>query len=330
MIRSIDWNGMKAVEFSKGNFTALLIPEVGANLISLRRTDLDAELLHCPTADEVETFKGRPQIFGLPILFPPNRISEGRYTFEGRTYQYPITISKENNYHHGILKSQPFVVSKAEENEEQVLIECRYYANPANDAIYRHFPHTFKCKIIYRLTATRLEQEVCFFNKSQERMPVGVGFHTPLAIPFMGGAGSDYRLRMAVGEQCELSEKNLPTGRRMPLSGIFAQLPLEGIQATECEPLEAAFMLQEMELEGKPFRGAVVEHLPSGRKLCYEVDEKSIYWTLWNNGGQQPYCCPEPQTWITNAPNAANPEAAGFRSIAPGEGWRAKYWIYVK
>ncbi len=330
MIRSVDWNGLKAVEFSKGNYTALLVPEVGANLISLRRTDLDAELLHCPTAEEVETFKGRPQIFGLPLLFPPNRIAGGRYTFEGRTYQYPITIPKENNYHHGILKSQPFVVSKAEERDEEVLIECRYYANAANDAIYKDFPHAFKCKVIYRLSDKGLEQEVCFFNKSGERMPIGVGFHTPLAIPFEGGTGAEYRLRMAVGEQVELSEKNLPTGRRMPLKEPFANLPTTGIQSTDCEPLEAAFMLREMELDGKPFRGAVVEHLTTGRKLCYEVDEKSIYWTLWNNGGQQPYCCPEPQSWVTNAPNAADPEAAGFCSIAPGEGWRAKYWIYLK
>lgn len=330
MIRSIDWNGLKAVEFSKGDYTALLVPEVGANLISLKNTRLGADMLHTPAADEVETFRGRPQIFGLPLLFPPNRIADGRFENDGMVYQFPITIEKEHNFHHGILKGQPFVVSKAEENDDEVLIECRYYSNAGNDAFYRYFPHAFKCKMIYRLSNRGLEQEVCFFNKSDRPMPVGVGFHTPLSIPFMGGTGADYRLRMAVGEQCELSEKNLPTGRRMAREERFAALPYEGIQATDCEAVEGAFMLQEMELDGAPYRGAVVEHLPSGRRLYYEVDEKSIYWTLWNNGGKQPYCCPEPQSWVTNAPNAANREEAGFRTIAPGEGWRAKYWLYVK
>ena len=117
---------MQAVEFSKGDYTALLIPGMGANLIRLTNTRLGAEILRAPADDEVETFKGRPHVFGLPILFPPNRIEDGRYTFGGRTYRFPITNAKEHHYHHGILKSQPFAVSKAWETGEEVLVECRY------------------------------------------------------------------------------------------------------------------------------------------------------------------------------------------------------------
>ena len=330
MIRCVNWHGMKAVEFSFGDYTALLIPEVGANLVRLANTRLGIEILHCPSVEEVETFKSRPQIFGLPLLFPPNRIEDGRYTFDGRLYQYPITIEKENNYHHGIIKGEPFVVSKAKEDSEGVKIECRYYSNQANDSIYKNFPHAFKCKVIYKRSAKGLEQEVVFSNKSQERMPVGVGFHTPLMIPFEGGEAKDYRLRVAVGEQCELSERNLPTGGRIPLNEQFLKLRNEGLQVTDCEAIEAGFTLEEIELDGKSFRGAVVEHLTSGHKICYEVDEKSIYWTIWNNGGDKPYCCPEPQSWITNAPNAADPKSAGFCAIEPDKSWKAKYWLYVK
>ena len=130
---------MQAVEFSKGDYTALLIPGMGANLIRLTNTRLGAEILRAPADDEVETFKGRPHVFGLPILFPPNRIEDGRYTFGGRTYRFPITNAKEHHYHHGILKSQPFAVSKAWETGEEVLVECRYYSNAGNDAISATF-----------------------------------------------------------------------------------------------------------------------------------------------------------------------------------------------
>jgi len=98
------------------------------------------------------------------------------------------TDAKGGHYHHGILKSQPFAVSKAWETADEVLVECRYYSNAGNDAIFRDFPHEFKCKIVYRLTAGGLEQEVMFANRSKEPMPVGVGFHTPMRIPFAGGA----------------------------------------------------------------------------------------------------------------------------------------------
>ena len=88
MLRAIDFHGLKGVEFSKGEYTALLIPEMGANLVRLANTRLGAEILRTPGPGEIETFRSRPQVFGLPILFPPNRIADGRYVFEGRTYQY--------------------------------------------------------------------------------------------------------------------------------------------------------------------------------------------------------------------------------------------------
>ena len=330
MLRCIDWHGLQAVEFGKGDYEALLIPGFGANLVRLANVRLGVEILRTPEADEIETFKGRPHVFGLPVLFPPNRIADGTFTFDGYTYRLPITQLKEHHYHHGILKSQPFAVSKAWETDDEVFVECRYYSNAGNDAIFRDFPHEFKCKIIYRLTAEGLEQEVVFTNRSRQRMPLGVGFHTPLRIPFAGGEAADYVMRAAVGEQVELNDRNLPTGRKLPLTEQFAKLRGEGLRVTDCEPIEAGFTLREIEVGGKPYRGAVVENLRTGVRVFYEVDERTLYWTIWNNGGQVPYCCPEPQSWVTNAPNAADPEAEGFRSVAPGESWSAKYRLYVR
>jgi len=330
MIRRIDWNGLSAVEFSKGGYAALMIPEIGANLVRLAETRLGVEILRTPSAEEVGTFRSRPQVFGLPILFPPNRIGDGCYTFGGREYRYPITIEKEHNYHHGILKSQPFAVSKAYETDDEVLIEARYYSNAANDAVYRDFPHEFKCKIVYRLSAAGLKQEVLFCNRSSSPMPVGVGFHTPMLIPFAGGRAEDYAMRVSVGEQCELDGRNLPTGRRLPLDEKFAGLRDGGLQVTGCEPIEAGFTCREMDVDGRPYRGALVENRLTGRRTFYEVDGETRYWTIWNNGGDQPYCCPEPQSWITNAPNAADPYAAGFRAIGPGSKWKAEYRLYAE
>lgn len=330
MLRSIDWHGLQAVEFVKGDYSALLIPSVGANLVRLANTRLGAEILRTPASDEIEAFKGRPHVFGLPLLFPPNRIADGCYTFEGREYRFPITIEREHNYHHGILKSQPFVVSKAWETDDEVLVECRYYSNAGNDAIFRDFPHAFKCKVVFRLTVDGLEQEVIFFNRSERRMPVGVGFHTPLMAPFAGGGSEDYVMRAAVGEQAELDGRNLPTGRKLPLSSQFAKLREGGLRVTGCDAIEAGFTVCEIDVDGKPFRGALVENIRTGVRTFYEVDETTTYWTIWNNGGQVPYCCPEPQSWTTNAPNAPDPEAEGFRAIEPGGKFSMKFRLWAR
>lgn len=126
---------------------------------------------------------GAVRRFSDAAALPPNRIADGRYEFDGRTYRFPITIEKEHNYHHGILKSQPFAVSKAWETDEETLVECRYYSNAGNDAVFRDFPHEFKCKLIYRLTSRGMEVEAMFANSSRLPMPVGAGFHTPMRIP---------------------------------------------------------------------------------------------------------------------------------------------------
>lgn len=330
MIRSIDYHGLSAVEFAKGDYTALVIPSVGANLIRLANTRLGVEILRTPTAEEIEMFRVRPHVFGLPVLFPPNRIEDGRYDFDGREYRFPITNERDHAYHHGILKNLPFVVSKAIETDEEVLVECRYYSNAVNDDIFRDFPHAFKCKLIYRLSEKGMEAEVMFGNKSSERMPVGVGFHTPLRVPFAGGSADDYVMRVATGEEVELTGRNMPSGRLLPLSNRYAKLRDGGLQVTGCEAIEAAFTVREIEVDGKPFRGALVENIRTGVRTFYEVDDKTIFWTIWNNGGQVPYCCPEPQSWYTNAPNLPDRESKGFQWIEPGGKWSMKSWLYAR
>ena len=114
-------------------------------------------------------------------------------------------------------------------------------------------------------------------------------------------------MRVAVGEQVEMSGRNIPTGRKLPLSEQFARLREGGLRVTDCEPIEAGFTLREIEVDGKPFRGALVENLRTGVRTFYEVDRQTTY-----------------------APNAADPAAEGFQAIAPGESWRMKFRLYAK
>ena len=54
------------------------------------------------------------------------------------------------------------------------------------------------------------------------------------------------------------------------------------IYKTHGLPLRTVRALREIDVDGKPFRGALVEHLRTGVRTCYEVDEQTTYWTLWN------------------------------------------------
>ena len=93
MIRSCEWHGTQAVEFTKRDYTALLVPSVGANLVRLAHTRLGVEVLRTPSEREHDEFLRRPHVYGVPILFPPNRIADGRFRFDGREYRFPRTTT---------------------------------------------------------------------------------------------------------------------------------------------------------------------------------------------------------------------------------------------
>ncbi len=322
---------MAAICFAAGGYEAVLVPSQGANLIRLYHTASGTDILRTPKADEMEIFRERPQIFGLPLLFPPNRIGDGRYTYGGRTYQYPITLPAQNNYHHGIIKTEPFTVALCRDNGSSVEIEAVYVSNAENDAIFRDFPHPFECRMRFVLSADGLEHTVSFHNLGTDEMPLGVGYHTPLNLPFTADSESgNYRLRLSAGKRWELSERLLPTGKLLDLTPEEALLRTEGILPVGYA-IEAAYLAEPIEVDGKPYNGAVLTDTKTGRSVYYQADAQMRHWTLWNNGGGVPWVCPEPQTWAINAPNLDMPASVtGFQTVKPGTTWSSTSKLYVK
>lgn len=330
-IKKREWNGLDAVEFEAGGYEAMLVPALGANLVKLYHKATRADILRTPKADEMDTFRERPQIFGLPLLFPPNRIEDGKYSYNGIDYQYPITLPAQNNYHHGIIKSQPFVVTRAEEGDGYVEIEASFFSNAVNDAIYVNFPHPFVCRMVFHLSAEGLRHTVFFTNLGKSEMPLGVGYHTPINVPFVKGTDKGaYRLQLSAGKQWELNDRTLPTGKLLDLSPEAAKFRGEGLTPTGV-PMEWALTAESITIDGKPYNGAVMTDTIHNVRVFYEVDEQVKHWTFWNNGGAVDWACPEPQTWAINAPNLKlDRSLTGFQTVAPGATWKTVSKIYVK
>lgn len=331
MIKKIEWNGIDAVEITEGGYEALIVPSVGANLVKLYHVATGVDVLRTPKPDEMETFVARPQVFGLPLLFPPNRIEDGTYTFNGKRYQFPITIPAQNNYHHGIIKSQPLTVTHTEIGEGYSLVEATFFSNMVNDAIFCDFAHEFECKMSFRLSTQGMEHTVSFKNLSDSAMPLGVGYHTPINVPFCKGSSSaDYLIRLSAGERWELTDRTLPTGRLLPLEGDLALVRDKGIRPTG-EAMEFVVTAKPIMVDGQPYHGAVICDTLSGRRVFYEVDNNVKHWTFWNNGGTVEWACPEPQTWAINAPNLNMPaDVTGLQSVEPLQTWSMTSKLYVK
>lgn len=327
-IEKINFHGLDAVAFEAGGYEAIMVPSVGANLVKLYHKEKGVDVLHCPTEEDIETFKRRPQVYGMPLLFPPNRIEDGTYTYNDVKYQFPITIAAQNNYHHGIIKSQPFVVTKTIIGDDFVEVEAAFYSNRVNNAIFENFPHEFECRMNFVLSERGLEQTVTFINDSETDIPLGVGFHTPINVPFQQGEG-EYKMWLTAGEEWELNERSLPTEEFLPLDEELATLRNKGMNPIG-KHIERALTNKSFLLDGKSFNGAIIANVATGVKVIYEVDDQFLHWTIWNNGGDAGYMCPEPQTWAINAPNLSlDADITGFQVVEPGDAWSATTKLYV-
>ncbi len=330
-IEKILWQGVDAVLLETGVYEAIIVPSVGANLVKLYNKEKQVDILRTPTNEEMEIFLSRPQIFGVPLLFPPNRIEDGKYSFAGKNYEFPITIPAQNNYHHGIIKSQAFTVTRTRFSADAVEVELSYFSNRINNAIFANFPHEFVCKIRIILTDNELTHIVSITNAGTEPMPVGVGFHTPIRLPFSTNTDkSDYKLRLSAGKRWELSDRSLPTEKLLDLSAEESLLRTEGMTVTG-KPIEIALTDEAITENGKPYHGAILTDTKNKVSVYYEVDKEFKHWTLWNNGGEVDWVCPEPQTWAINAPNLNLPrEITGLQGISAGKTWSGTTRFYVK
>jgi hypothetical protein len=84
-------------------------------------------------------------------------------------------------------------------------------------------------------------------------------------------------------------------------------------------------------LDGQDFYGAFATHVPTGTKICYEASQLYKFWCIWNDRGVNGYFCPEPCTWMINAPNLDMPKnRTGYFEIRPNEVYECWEHIFVK
>ena len=291
---------MNIVKIASGNWIAKINLSRGANCISLKNTEHNLSILREPDSAENPD---NPYLYGMPILFPPNRIQDGHIVFEGREYLFPINEPETNCHLHGFLHQAEFQIAE----QGASFVRCQY----ESDELYQFFPHKFRFEILYSLSTQGLLQEVTIHNLSTTNMPVSLGFHTTFNLPFFQASSSEnIRIFAQVGDEVERDTlRYLPTGRILPVDEISAAL-------NYCE--------------FDPSTQHISKHYKSsgeGRIELYDIKNhiKIIYsndiqykWRLFFNGGSRDFICLEPQTCMVNCQKSDWDSAyTGFDYIAP-------------
>lgn len=149
---------------SSGRYTAV-VTEVGATLRSL--TVDGAQVLW--TFGEDEAPRGS---MGRQLLPWPNRIRDGRYTFEGVSRQLPITEVERLTALHGLGESRPWNLSEC--TDDSVTLTTTYYPQPGWDGI-------LEARITHRLDDEGLTVIMEAANLGRVAFPFGYGAHPYIA-----------------------------------------------------------------------------------------------------------------------------------------------------
>lgn len=284
----------KVFKLNAHGYAAEVVPEYGMNCIKILHVKSGADILRTP--ENIDVLQDSV-LFGMPILFFPNRISNGKFEFEGREYVFPINEPKLNNFCHGDLHKLPFEVRECD--DEHIL----GVFTATDEHPYMTFPHSFEFCVEYKIDKNGVCQTVSVKNTSDKNMPFALAFHTTFNLQ----KGDKIKLPV-----CAKVERNmatyLPTGeisKEFDLKNSF----LEGEYQPYGQPISTL-----CELDG---RELLICKKEKNEKISYTIDEKYKYCMVYSGDGKE-YICLEPQTWLTNCPNLnLDRNLCGFDFIPP-------------
>jgi len=196
------------------------------------------------------------------LLTPwPNRVADGRYTFDGQAQQLDLSEPARANAIHGLTRWLPW--QPVEHTDDSVTLTITLHPHPG-------YPHTLELTARYSVSAEGLVVEVTATNLGLEDAPFGLAAHpylTPGQTPAAGAIDS-WSLHLPAVFRVAVDDRMLPVGLADVDGTGFdfrTPRPLAGAQ------LDTAFGGLQRELDGfgrirltEPGGGAVTLWLDRG------------------------------------------------------------------
>ncbi|MFP5334388.1 MAG: aldose 1-epimerase family protein [Actinomycetes bacterium] len=192
------------------------VVEVGAGLREYRHGDRDVVEPYDVTA--------MPDgAHGATLVPWPNRIGDGRYSFDGSEYQLALTEPEKGNAIHGLLRWVPW--RAVERNRSSVMLAVRLHPQQG-------FPFALDVSVRYSLTDDGLTVSTRATNVGDRACPFGTGHH-PYLSPGEGLVDACLLQVTAATRVTTDSERQLPTGTE-PVAGTAFDFteprPLGGLE----------------------------------------------------------------------------------------------------
>ena len=227
----------------------------------------------------------------FPLVPYSNRIPEGRFTFEGQTYQLPSFRPGDRHALHGVGWLADWTVETEGDDVATLTLD---YDGPA-------WPWRFTAKQRIWVEEGLLNFQMTYTNTDDRAQPVGLGFHpyfprdTDTWLDF-------YAEGIWVGEIAGLSEERLSLPEKWYFKG--------GMELTE-EQIDHCFDQWE--------RWAVIAWPSRNLKVFITADEALDHFVLFTPTGED-FLCFEPVSHMSNAISFLDKSIeTGLKVLQPGE-----------
>lgn len=317
------WSGRDALYLRAAGYEALLVPSLGANVISFKGmiNGCQADILRTPLDDE--TLLNDPYAYGIPVLFPANRVQGGCYTWDGITYDFPRNYP--NDVHiHGVLHNRAWPVESYGADDEKAW--CKLVLDTRTDqTLWQHFPVPMRICLEISVGSEGLKHVFSVENLSDtHEIPVGLAYHTALRVALCGEMHG-VTLHVPLQGRCTDDPLDrLPNGETIPLSDFESRVA----SAAGAPPLEEAVDYLYTAVKDMP--EAIMRDNLRGIEAVYRADAENRYWILWNQTATEGFIAVEPQTWLSNAMHHSRPAERGAIFVKPMQSWKNECSIFLR
>lgn len=288
---------------------ASIIPEYGANVNSLilSRNNRLHEIIY--SDKNTKELHANCCYRGAKLIPFPNRINNGKYKFQEKSYQLELNHEEEKHAIHGFVYNQPFTVNNVVTESNFAKIDLEYDYNGDK----KGYPFKLKVLVNYILCNEGFRVNTMIINVSGQRIPVGDGWHPYFS---MSEKIDDLKLKIPSSTKIEVDSRMIPTGETTVYSGFQ---DFETINDTSFDT------------------GFVVNQSSDATTSLYspKTDTTINLWQESENGKYrylQIYTPPdrksiaiEPMSCMTDAFNNQN----GLVVLEPGDSFSGSYGIYL-
>lgn len=269
---------------------AEVIPGVGFNLFRYE-TAGQSMILSPPSLEGLKEKTEAHFKYGTPILFPPNRVKGGTFTYKGKTYQLPL--NEPTNHLHGEICYRPWkVVERGASDEEGAYLTAQFRYRDHADLL-SYFPHPMVFTLTYRLSNGQIHLKGSIRNDGEEEAPFAFGLHPYFVLSPLNQ--EQIEIVLPAAEEWPVTQDAFVTG--LPQVTDLSKELNKGVPLTKF-PAGSCWLFR-LQNHHQP---CMIRNHQTGMALAYQVDPSFPFVILFRPVWADSISF-EPYTYVTDAFN---------------------------